>query len=193
MTELEVLAEIQRLAAMSEIEYELCREAKAKELGFRKTMLDREVKGARRTLRNTSNTRTVGEKTAGGEGLGDRSNGCSNGGPNVADLNALYEGAKEMIEHPDPMTLVERAIIESGYAGDPSPCMLAYIAVTSRLLERPLNVQFLAQSASGKNFTLDTALRLFPPEAYYKLSASSPRALVYTGEDFRHRTVVLEE
>jgi hypothetical protein len=114
-------------------------------------------------------------------------------GSELDGLNALYEAAKEIIEHPDPMALVERAIVESGYAGDPTPSTLAYIAVTSRLLDRPLNVQFLAQSASGKNFTVDTALRLLPPEAYYKLTASSPRALIYTLEDFRHRTVVLEE
>ena len=91
------------------------------------------------------------------------------------------------------MVLVERAITASGYAGDPNPSELAYLAVTSRLLDRPQNVQFLAQSASGKNFTVDAALRLFPPEAYYRLTASSPRALVYTSETFCHRTVVLEE
>ncbi len=193
MTELEILAEVQRLAVMSPLAYDLCRTDEAKRLGIGKTTLDREVKRARRTLRNSSNTRTDSAKTFGEEGLESRSNGCSNGGQNALDSNALCEAAKEIIEHPDPMALVEGAIIESGYAGDPTPSALAYIALTSRLLDRPLNVQFLAQSASGKNFTVDTALRLFPPEAYYKLTASSPRALIYTREDFRHRTVVLEE
>ena len=193
MTELEILAEVQRLAAMSPLAYDLCREAEAKRLGIGKTTLDREVVRARRALRNNSNTRTGSAKTSGGEEFGDRSNGCSNGGPSAADPNAFYEAAKEIIEHPDPLALVEQAITASGYAGDPTPSALAYIAVSSRLLDRPINVQFLAQSASGKNFTVDTALRLFPPEAYYKLTASSPRALIYTREDFRHRTVVLEE
>jgi hypothetical protein len=91
------------------------------------------------------------------------------------------------------MALVEQASIASGYAGDPRPSELACLAVTSRLLGRPQNVQFLAQSPSGKNFTVDAALRLFPPEAYYKLTARSPPALVYTSEAFCHRIVVLEE
>jgi O6-methylguanine-DNA--protein-cysteine methyltransferase len=61
------------------------------------------------------------------------------------------------------------------------------------MCDRPLNVAFVAPSAAGKNFAIDCALRLMPPEAYYKLSAASPRALVYSEESFEHRTVVMGE
>jgi hypothetical protein len=54
-----------------------------------------------------------GDSPAGNE-TSHRSNGCSNGLTNEAASNALSEAAKETIEHPDPMALVEQAIIASG-------------------------------------------------------------------------------
>ncbi len=190
MTALDRLAEIDKLATLPEPEYEDVRSKTAKRWGWRVTILDKEVLKRRprkvsKPFEHSNTPRPSPTETGTSEGSNQDSSGV--------DPNTLYEVAKEIIEHPDPMALVEQAIIVSGYAGDPTPCELTYIAVTSRLLARPLNVQFLAQSASGKNYTVDTALQLFPPEAYYKLTASSPRALVYTDETFCHRTVILEE
>jgi MarR family len=51
----------------------------------------------------------------------------------------------------------------------------------------------VAPSAAGKNRAVDEALALIPPEAVYILKAGSPRALIYTGEDFQHRVVVVSE
>jgi hypothetical protein len=51
----------------------------------------------------------------------------------------------------------------------------------------------MAPSGAGKNHAVDSALTLCPEEAYYKLSASSPRALIYTDEEFKNRVVVLAE
>lgn len=81
----------------------------------------------------------------------------------------------------------------NGYAGDTRPVLLAHLALTSRLLERPINLAFVAMSASGKNRTVDEALRLMPDNAFHQITASSPRALVYSGESFQHRMVVLAE
>jgi hypothetical protein len=59
------------------------------------------------------------------------------------------------------------------------------VIVTSRLLPRPGNLYFEAQSASGKTYTIESGLELHPDEAYYKLSASSERALIYTPTTFQ--------
>src|SRR5206468_614762 len=82
---------------------------------------------------------------------------------------------------------------QRGYAGDVTPAKQAYVAMTSRLLERPQNLAFVAPSAAGKNRAIDAALELFPEEAYYVEKAGSGRALIYSDADFQHRVVVVSE
>jgi hypothetical protein len=146
------------LAALSPVEWELERRDAAERLTIRVSVLEDMVVKARAPAQNRFEHSNAPRHFPTETGTSS----CSNDGSKPIDANDLYEVAKEIIEHPDPMVLVERAIIASGYAGDSTPTELAYLAVTSRLLDRPLNVQFLAQSASGKNFTVDTALQLFP-------------------------------
>ncbi len=81
----------------------------------------------------------------------------------------------------------------NGYAGDLTPAKLAYVALTSRLLTRPMNLAFVAEAAAGKNWTVNAARALVPPEDVYVLSAGSPRALLYTDKDFRHRVVIFTD
>jgi len=81
----------------------------------------------------------------------------------------------------------------NGYAGDLMPAKLAYVALTSRLLERPMNLAFVAEAAAGKNWTVNAARALVPPEDVYVFSAGSPRALLYTDKDFRNRVVIFTD
>ncbi|HLQ24123.1 MAG TPA: hypothetical protein VK132_12995, partial [Gemmatimonadales bacterium] len=81
----------------------------------------------------------------------------------------------------------------NGYAGDLMPAKLAYVALTSRLLKRPMNLAFVAEAATGKNATVDAARALVPPDEVYVFNAGSPRALLYTEKDFRHRVVIFTE
>jgi len=62
----------------------------------------------------------------------------------------------------DPYLLLKlgRAIMENGWAGDSRIPTLAYVALTSRLLERPMNLTFVATPSAGKNAALDAALAL---------------------------------
>jgi hypothetical protein len=48
-------------------------------------------------------------------------------------------------------------------------------------------------SSSGKSFTTETTVKFFPPEAVIEMTAMSERALVYSKEDYKHRTLVLYE
>lgn len=101
--------------------------------------------------------------------------------------------ARPLLEAPDLLDRVAGAIQAGGYAGDVGPAMLAYIALTSRLLERPCNLAFVAPSAAGKNYAVDAACALMPESAYHLERAGSARALIYSGEDFEHRTVIVGE
>jgi hypothetical protein len=104
-----------------------------------------------------------------------------------------YDQAKTLLEAPELLQHIGRAMQQRGYAGDVTPAKQAYVAMTSRLLERPQNLAFVAQSAAGKNRAVDEALALMPPEAVYLMKAGSPRALIYNHEDFQHRVVVVAE
>ena len=64
---------------------------------------------------------------------------------------------------------------------------------SSRLLDKPINLHIIASPASGKNYTVNTALALIPDEAVFRMTASTPKALIYGEEDLRHKTVVLAE
>ena len=71
--------------------------------------------------------------------------------------------------------------------------MLGVLALTSRVLDAPLNLAFVAASGSGKSFAIQTALRLAPVDAYIYLSSASPTALIHSKESFQHRMLVLGE
>ena len=106
----------------------------------------------------------------------------------VAQLSA------ELRHDPHLLDTIGATMTRRGYAGDVRPPLTVYVAATSRHLDRPNNVIVLAESAVGKNATVDAAIELHPPEAVYAVSAASPKSLVYIDdEDFRHRHVFFKE
>jgi hypothetical protein len=70
---------------------------------------------------------------------------------------------------------------------------LAYLALTSRLLDRPVSIAVKGPSSGGKSFLVESTLKFFPPEAYYSLTAMSDRALAYSNEPLQHRFLVIYE
>jgi hypothetical protein len=158
MSLLDDLAEIQRLAELPAVEYGRQRKDAAKKLGIGVGLLDPEVAKVRKTLPRHSNIRTAGEETPSGQGVGDRSNSSSNNPP-VRTLDELYGAAQDIIEAPDVLEQVDLMIRRLGYAGDRKPVLLVYVAITSRLLDKPINAHIIAPSATGKNYTLNAALQ----------------------------------
>ena len=111
----------------------------------------------------------------------------------TVEAREVFDKARHLLEAPDLLDRIAEAIRASGYAGDTTPALLSYIAVTSRLLERPMNLAFVAPSAAGKNKAIDAALDLMPGSAFHLEGAGTPRALIYGDENFQHRTVVVAE
>jgi hypothetical protein len=109
------------------------------------------------------------------------------------DRQTWYAEAKPLLEAPNLLERIGRSMQQRGYAGDVSPALLGYVAFTSRLLDRPINLSYVAQSSAGKNRAVDEAKALMPPEAYYEIDAGSDRALIYTDEDYQRRVVVFGE
>jgi hypothetical protein len=80
-----------------------------------------------------------------------------------------------------------------GVVGERRAGKLIYLAVTSRLLGRPVSVAVKGPSSGGKSFVVESTLKFFPPAAFYALTAMSDRALAYSGEPLKHRYLVIYE
>ncbi len=109
------------------------------------------------------------------------------------EAEEAYSLAKQLLEDPYLLDRIGEMMTKLGYAGSLIPPKLVYVATTSRLLERPLNLALVAPSAAGKNHAVDIAVSLVPAEAAYIVNACSPRALIYADEGFQHRTVIVAE
>jgi hypothetical protein len=84
-------------------------------------------------------------------------------------------------------------LARSGFAGESRTAKILYLAVTSRLLAKPVSVAVKGPSSGGKSYLLEQVLKCFPESAYYALSAMSERALAYSEEPISHRFLVIYE
>jgi hypothetical protein len=104
-----------------------------------------------------------------------------------------WTACASLAERPDILTRFVAELGSLGAVGEDRAAQLAYLAVTSRMLTRPISLALKGPSAAGKSFTLEQVLRFFPPSAYYALTAMSERALAYSDEPLVHRMLVLYE
>jgi hypothetical protein len=80
-----------------------------------------------------------------------------------------------------------------GLVGENRNVKLTYLAITSRLLAQQVSLVVKGLSSSGKSYTVQCVVAMFPEEAVYTMTAMSERALIYLDEELTHRTIVLYE
>jgi hypothetical protein len=85
------------------------------------------------------------------------------------------------------------AAIRQGLVGEDILAKLLYLVLTSRLLDRQVSAGVKGHSASGKSWCIDVVLRFFPRDAYMTFTAMSQKALIYSDEEYAHRTIVVYE
>ena len=88
---------------------------------------------------------------------------------------------------------VATEVVSRGLVGEERLAKTLYLVLTSRLLDEQVSAGVKGHSASGKSYTVETVTRFFPPEAYLEFTAMSERALVYSTEEYSHRTLVVYE
>ncbi|WP_338817972.1 hypothetical protein MTCOM_18050 [Moorella thermoacetica] len=108
------------------------------------------------------------------------------------EREAVWQKCKDLAMEPDILTPVLNTLSQV-VAGEREALAILYLALTSRLLPRPINLLLQAPPGAGKSYLVDCVLQMFPESAYYKLTASSERAFIYSDENFAHRTVVVAE
>ncbi|MGH7893773.1 MAG: hypothetical protein ACREQL_03845, partial [Candidatus Binatia bacterium] len=109
------------------------------------------------------------------------------------EREAAWKRCKALAREPDILGRFYDALQERGIVGEERAAKTVYLSLVTRLLPRPMSSKVVGPSAAGKSFIADGVLKFFPASAYYELTSSSERALVYTKQDFRHRFIVIFE
>jgi DNA primase len=96
----------------------------------------------------------------------------------------------------DPL-LAERIVsdVEAvGVVGEGVNALVGYLAMVSRLLDRPLAILIQSTSAAGKSTLMDALLSLMPERERVHYSAMTGQSLFYIGEgDLRHKILAIAE
>lgn len=86
-----------------------------------------------------------------------------------------------------------RAMKKAGLVGEQQNALVLLIVVVSRILARPLNAFVKGRSSGGKNWLLTRVLSLTLRSAVAEITSASDRAWNYSGSDFRHKVVYIQE
>jgi hypothetical protein len=111
-----------------------------------------------------------------------------------ADERGSAQDLPELANEPRILDRLDEVLTAQGLVAERLPgARLLYLALTSRLLERPVSVCIRGLSSTGKSWLLDRCLELVGDDAFHKLSAFSPKALVHSKVSLVHRSLVVAE
>jgi 5S rRNA maturation endonuclease (ribonuclease M5) len=99
----------------------------------------------------------------------------------------------ELAEAPRILDLLARDAVAVGVVGERRVVATTYLCITSRLLDRQASLAVKGHTASGKSYAVQAVVGLFPSEAVCIFTGMSERALIYSKEEYAHRTIVLYE
>ena len=109
------------------------------------------------------------------------------------EARKAWAACEELAGDTDILARFATELARSGVAGESRVAKLLYLAVTSRLLQRPASIAMKGPSSGGKSYLTEQVLSFFPDSAYYALTAMSERALAYSDEPLVHRFLVIYE
>ena len=102
--------------------------------------------------------------------------------------------ALELLRSPDLLKRITTAYAQAGITGEQTNLLAAYLAATSRKLNKPLAIIIQSTSAAGKSTLMDAVLSFFPNEEQIKYSAMTGQSLYYLGEtNLKHKILAIVE
>jgi DNA primase len=115
--------------------------------------------------------------------------------PTVPEMTAPERAAAlELLRAPDLATRIVEDLGKCGVVGEETNKLVAYLAATSRKLERPLAVVIQSASAAGKSSLMEAILQVMPEEERIAYSAMTGQSLFYMGEtDLAHKILAIAE
>ena len=93
----------------------------------------------------------------------------------------------------DILTCFRRDMRLCGLVGEEKTAKLIYLAITSRVLNKPISVGVKGHSASGKSYTVGQVVDFFPRDAVIEFTSMSEKALIYRQGDYKHKTLLIYE
>ncbi len=113
----------------------------------------------------------------------------------------LYLSAQERATAQLPFLASEPRILDCfadevrkrGLVGEERNASVLYLVVNSRFLDRQVSAGVKGHSSSGKSYTVETVLDFFPSDAVIVFTAMSEKALIYSEQEFKNRTLVVYE
>jgi len=112
-----------------------------------------------------------------------------------AVLSAVDEAAgRALLGDPDLAARIVRDVEAIGVVGEGDNALVGYLAMVSRLLDKPLAILIQSTSAAGKSTLMDALLSLMPESQRVQYSAMTGQSLFYLGEgDLRHKILAIAE
>lgn len=102
--------------------------------------------------------------------------------------------AQALLESPNLVERLLNDLQQCGLVGEETNKLVAYLAVLSRKLDKPLAVMVQSTSAAGKSALMDAVLSLVPDEERIQYSAITGQSLFYMGNfDLRHKVLAISE
>jgi len=102
--------------------------------------------------------------------------------------------ALAFLKAPDLIEKIGEAFNVCGLVGEDANRLAAYLACTSRKLDKPLAVIIQSTSAAGKSTVMEVVLAMFPEEERIKYSAMTGQSLYYLGEtNLKHKILAIVE
>lgn len=117
------------------------------------------------------------------------------GEPVAVTLSAEDQSeAETLLRSPDLIERLGEHFEAAGIVGEQTNKLAAYLAATSRLLDKPLAVIIQSTSAAGKTTLMEAVLSFFPGEEQIKYSAMTGQSLYYLGEkNLQHKILAIVE
>jgi hypothetical protein len=113
--------------------------------------------------------------------------------PTRAERRRAKRKALKLLQSPHCFNKFLCTVKKAGLVGEESNALLLLVVVVSRLLDHPLSVFVKGHSSAGKNWLVSRVLRLLPKDAIAEITSASEKAWNYSGSDFRHKVVYLQE
>src|SRR5262245_51701710 len=82
-----------------------------------------------------------------------------------ASIEQHQPAAGNLIDCPDILHRFGAEVENAGLVGEASNAKILYLALTSRLFERPVSIAIKGVSSVGKSFTVEQVLKFFPPRS----------------------------
>ncbi len=119
--------------------------------------------------------------------------------PDTATEGPVLTDAEEaaglaLLRAPDLAERIVADVEAIGVVGEATNALVGYLAMTSRLLDRPLAVLIQSTSAAGKSTLMEALLSLMPEAQRVHYSAMTGQSLFYLGEgDLKHKILAIAE